>query len=138
MFKFFRLLPGALSSLQVIVVVISVLDAVFYPHTVCVAWRKAETAPLNTVHILNQHKSSRVRVQLPSVAPLVCVCSSSAWYVSAHSGSTAFSPAHGACKFFSVSWESPSATLLLMSATAPATGQINKREPKKQSQDVLS
>lgn len=43
-FKSFRLLPGALSSLQVIVIVISVLDAMFYPYT-SAAWRRGESTP---------------------------------------------------------------------------------------------
>ena len=50
-FKSFRLLPGALSSLQVIVKIISVLDAMFYPHTISASWRKAKSIALDTVNI---------------------------------------------------------------------------------------
>lgn len=42
LFKSFRFLPCALSSLQVIVVVISVLNTMFHPHTISAACEKAE------------------------------------------------------------------------------------------------
>lgn len=60
MFKSFRLLPGALSSLQVIVVVISVLDGMFYPNTISAAWRKAESAPLDTANVILNTKSENL------------------------------------------------------------------------------
>lgn len=56
-FESFRLLPGALSCLQVIVVVIPVLEAMFYPHTISAAWRKAESAPLDKVNVISNAKS---------------------------------------------------------------------------------
>ena len=60
---------------------------------------------------------------------MVWFCASSAWYVSAHSGSTALSPAPGPCKACKVFWESPSSTTLLIWATAPHTNKV--RETKK-------
>lgn len=57
-FKLIRLLPGALSSFQIIEVVIFILDAVFYPNTISAAWKKAESAPLNTVHLIPTLNSS--------------------------------------------------------------------------------
>lgn len=44
-FESLWLLPGALSCLQVIEVVILVLEAMFHPHTIRAAWRKSERTP---------------------------------------------------------------------------------------------
>ena len=137
-FKSFRLLPGAVSSLQVIVIIISVLDTMFYPHTISAAWRKAKSVALDIVNVVwdtklkircllrvwNAELVFCVLVQLfkiPLVALSFCLCPSSAWYVSAHSESTALSPALGTCNACSVFLESSLATILLISATAPAT-----------------
>lgn len=51
--KVFRLFPGALSSFQVIVVVISVFDAMFHPHTISAACSKEKNAPLNIEHFID-------------------------------------------------------------------------------------
>lgn len=49
-FKSFRLLPGTLTSLQVIEEVVSILDAVLYPLTIIAAWRKAGSTIIVTYH----------------------------------------------------------------------------------------
>lgn len=52
----FWLLPGALSCLQAVVIVISVLKAMLYPHTIRAAWRKVESFPLDKVHTTIKEK----------------------------------------------------------------------------------
>lgn len=117
------LFPRTLSCLQIVVIVISITETMFYPNTITAAWRRAQRTNATMKAQSEKWLTWDFCSKLPFLASFAWLCASLVWYVSAHSGCTALSPALGSCKACSVFLESPLATILLISAIAPATNR---------------